>query len=106
LEIGGNLAIVDPATRPVKQTVKFEIPGLRSEAIQPVSINITKDGKLGFVALGPANRVAVLDGIARVKLTYLLAGQRVWHGVRRAQCRGQDRAVFAIEERSLKDCAR
>jgi PQQ-dependent catabolism-associated beta-propeller protein len=79
-EIGGNLAIIDPATRQLKQTVTFEIPGLRSEAIQPVGINITRDGKLGFVDLGPANRVAVVDGVTHAVLKYLLVGQRVWHG--------------------------
>jgi PQQ-dependent catabolism-associated beta-propeller protein len=79
-EIGGALAIIDPATRQLKQTVNFEIPGLRSEAIQPVGINITGDGKLGFVDLGPANRVAVIDGVTHAVLKYLLVGQRVWHG--------------------------
>ncbi len=77
-EIGGGLAIIDPATRQLKQTVTFEIPGLRSEAIQPVGINITKDGKLGFIDLGPANRVAVVDGVTHKVLKYLLA--TVWHG--------------------------
>ena len=71
-EIGGGLAIIDPATRQLKQTVTFEIPGLRSEAIQPVGINITKDGKLGFIDLGPANRVAVVDGVTHAVLKYLL----------------------------------
>jgi PQQ-dependent catabolism-associated beta-propeller protein len=79
-EIGGGLAIIDPATRQLKQTVTFEIPGLRSEAIQPVGINITRDGKLGFIDLGPANRVAVVDGVTHAVLKYLLVGQRVWHG--------------------------
>lgn len=79
-EIGGSLAIIDPGTRQLKQTVTFEIPGLRSEAIQPVGINITKDGKLGFIDLGPANRVAVVDGVTHAVLKYLLVGQRVWHG--------------------------
>src|ERR1700730_8204380 len=79
-EIGGSLAIIDPATPQLKQTVTFEIPGLRSEAIQPVGINLTRDGKLGFVDLGPANRVAVVDGVTHVVLKYLLVGQRVWHG--------------------------
>src|SRR5665213_133493 len=79
-EIGGALAIIDPATRKLKQTVNFEISGLRSEQIQPVGINITKDGKLGFVDLGPANRVAVVDGVTHTVLKYLLVGQRVWHG--------------------------
>jgi PQQ-dependent catabolism-associated beta-propeller protein len=79
-EIGGDLTIVDPATRQIKKIVKFEIPGLRSEAIQPVGINITKDGKFGFIDLGPANRVAVVDGATHAVLKYLLVGQRVWHG--------------------------
>src|ERR1700692_3224978 len=71
-EIGGRLAIIDPATQKLKQTVTFEIPGLRAEAIQPVGINITRDGKLGFVALGPANRVAVVDGVTHAGLDYLV----------------------------------
>ncbi len=79
-EIGGGLAIIDPATHKIKQTVKFEIAGLRAETIQPVGINITKDGKLGFVDLGSANRVAVVDGVTHAVLKYLLVGQRVWHG--------------------------
>jgi len=39
-----------------------------------------RDGKLGFVDLGPANRVAVIDGVTHAVLKYLLVGQRVWHG--------------------------
>jgi YVTN family beta-propeller protein len=60
--------------------VKFEIPGLRAEQIQPVGVNLTKDGKYGFVSLGPADRVAVVDGATHKVLKYLLVGQRVWHG--------------------------
>ena len=70
---------VSPA-RKVKETVKFEVPGLTAEAIQPVGINITKDGKYGFIDLGPANRVAVVDGVTHKVVKYLLVGQRVWHG--------------------------
>jgi len=45
-----------------------------------VGIGITKDDKTAFVALGPANRIAVVD-VARHEVTrYLLVGQRVWHG--------------------------
>ena len=51
----------------------------REEAIQPVGIAITKDGKTGFAALGPANRVAVIDGATHAVKKYLLVGQRVWH---------------------------
>ena len=62
-----------------RSEINFAIPGLRSESIQPVGINITKDGKTGFVALGPANRVAVIDGTTHEVKKYLLVGQRVWH---------------------------
>ena len=45
--------MIDPAKHEVNKKITFEIPGLRREAIQPVGINITKDGKTAFVALGP-----------------------------------------------------
>jgi PQQ-dependent catabolism-associated beta-propeller protein len=79
-EVGGALSIVDPASHRIKQTVAFQIPGLQAAQIQPVGVNITRDGKLGFVSLGPANRVAVVDGKTHGVLQYLLVGQRVWHG--------------------------
>jgi PQQ-dependent catabolism-associated beta-propeller protein len=60
-EVGGTVSIIDPVRHQVTKKINFAIPGLRSEAIQPVGINITKDRKTGFVALGPANRVAVID---------------------------------------------
>ncbi|SMX56936.1 conserved protein of unknown function; Putative PQQ-dependent catabolism-associated beta-propeller protein [Bradyrhizobium sp. ORS 285] len=78
-EIGGTVSIIDPAKREVTGKIKFAVPGLRSEAIQPVGISLTKDGKTGFVALGPANRVAVVDGTTHEVKKYLLVGQRVWH---------------------------
>jgi len=79
-EVGGTVSVIDPVKHVVTKKIKFEVPGLRREAIQPVGINITKDGKLGFVMLGPANRVAVVDGATHEVLKYLLVGQRVWHG--------------------------
>jgi YVTN family beta-propeller protein len=65
----------------MKVTAKiiFEIPGLRKEAIQAVGISITKDGRMAFVALGPANRVAVINAATHAVQKYLLVGQRVWH---------------------------
>ena len=41
-------------------------------------MRITKDGKKAFVALGPANRVAVVDTATFKVEKYLLVGQRVW----------------------------
>src|ERR1700733_6698516 len=60
-EVGGTLGVIDPVSHTLKQKIGFEIPGLAKEAIQPVGINFTADGKTAFVALGPANRVAVID---------------------------------------------
>ena len=43
------------------EKIGFEVPGVRPELLQPVGMEFTKDGKYLFVALGPANRVAVVD---------------------------------------------
>src|SRR5947209_11898421 len=61
-EIGGTVSVIDPVKHEVKKKITFEIPGLRKEAIQAVGINITPDGRKAFVALGPANRIAVING--------------------------------------------
>jgi PQQ-dependent catabolism-associated beta-propeller protein len=78
-EIGGTVAIIDPVKHTVTTKITFNIPGMRKEAIQPVGISIVADGKTAFVALGPANRVAVVDAASHQVTKYLLVGQRVWH---------------------------
>ncbi|MEP9373984.1 YVTN family beta-propeller repeat protein [Mesorhizobium sp. KR1-2] len=78
-EIGGTVSVIDNATHEVTHRITFEIPGLRSEAIQPVGVNITADGKKAYVALGPANRVAVINTQTYQVEKYVLVGQRVWH---------------------------
>jgi PQQ-dependent catabolism-associated beta-propeller protein len=77
-EIGGTVSVIDNASRTVKHKISFEIPGLRSEAIQPVGIRISADGKKAYVALGPANRVAVVNAETYAVEKYVLVGQRVW----------------------------
>ena len=77
-EIGGTVSVIDPATQTITKKISFEIPGVLPEAIQPVGVRVTKDGSRVFVALGPANRVAVIDGATDEVLDYLLVGQRVW----------------------------
>ena len=77
--MGGTVTVIDPALRAVQRKITFEILGRGREEIQPVGINITRDGKPAFVALGPANRVAVVDGVTHQVTKYLLVGQRVWH---------------------------
>ena len=77
-EIGGTVKVIDPSTKKVTHTIGFEIPGVNEESIQPVGIRHTKDGKYTFVALGPANRIAVIDQNTKKVIKYLLVGQRVW----------------------------
>ena len=80
-EIGGTLSVMDIATDgtpELVQKVSFEVPGVLPEWLQPVGVKVTKDGSRIFVALGPANRVAVIDGESLEVLDYILVGQRVW----------------------------
>tara|TARA_X000000950_G_scaffold123375_1_gene154603 strand:- start:9593 stop:10633 length:1041 start_codon:yes stop_codon:yes gene_type:complete len=77
-EIGGTVKVINPGTRKVTHTINFPIPGVNEESIQPVGIRHTKDGKYTFVALGPANRIAVVDQKTKKIIKYLLVGQRVW----------------------------
>jgi YVTN family beta-propeller protein len=44
-----------------------------------VGIRLTRDGSTAFIALGPANRVAVVDARTFEVQRYLLVGRRVWH---------------------------
>ena len=54
------------------------LPSVDAEAIQPVGIRLTPDGKYAFVALGPANHLAVVNQQTYQVEKYLLVGQRVW----------------------------
>jgi len=78
-EIGGTVHIIDVAARQETHQISFRIPGIHRDKIQPVGIKLTADGRLGFVALGPANHVAVIDAQTFEVLDYLLVGRRVWH---------------------------
>ena len=77
-EIGGTVKVINPNSKEVTHTIGFEIPGVNEESIQPVGVRHTKDGKYTFVALGPANRIAVIDQKSKEVVKYLLVGQRVW----------------------------
>ncbi|MGH7042631.1 MAG: PQQ-dependent catabolism-associated beta-propeller protein [Acetobacteraceae bacterium] len=91
-ELGGTVTVIDATTFKIIDTIHFAVQGLRDRYIQPVGINITADDKLAFVALGPANRVAVVSVASHKVLSYvktagrefrvkkyLLVGQRPWH---------------------------
>jgi PQQ-dependent catabolism-associated beta-propeller protein len=77
-EIGGTVSIIDTATHQIKKKISFDVPGLAAESIQPVGVRLTGDGKKAYVALGPANRVAVINTDSYEVEKYILVGQRVW----------------------------
>ena len=78
-EVGGTISVIDPDKKIIKQKITFNVPGMSKEAIQPIGVSITRDGTRAFVALGPANRVAVINAQTKEIEKYLLVGQRVWH---------------------------
>jgi PQQ-dependent catabolism-associated beta-propeller protein len=77
-ELGGTVSVIDPNGFRIVKKIGFAIPGVRQETIQAVGIAITRDRKTAFVALGPANRVAVVDAQSFAVKDYILVGQRVW----------------------------
>ena len=77
-EIGGTVSVIDTGTRKVTKVVDFHIKGVAKDRIQPVGVKLTDDGRYAFVALGPANHVAVVDAKTFEVKDYLLVGRRVW----------------------------
>lgn len=78
-EIGGTITVFDVVTQAEKAKIRFAIPGVNADLIQPVGIEFTPDGKTAFAALGPANHVAVIDTDSFEVEKYILVGRRVWH---------------------------
>jgi PQQ-dependent catabolism-associated beta-propeller protein len=77
-EIGGTVSVIDPSVPEIVHKITFEIPGVPQEAIQPVGVRVTRDGSKVYVALGPSNRVALVNGESWEVEQYFLVGQRVW----------------------------
>ena len=61
------------------KTLTFKIAGVGREKIQPVGVKVDQAQRWGYVAIGPANRVAVIDAEKLEVKEYLLVGQRVWN---------------------------
>jgi PQQ-dependent catabolism-associated beta-propeller protein len=78
-EIGATVSVIDMDAFEITHTIHFDVPGVPREAVQAVGVALTSDGRYGFVALGPSNRVAVVDQETYEVLDYILVGQRVWH---------------------------
>ncbi|MEJ8822814.1 PQQ-dependent catabolism-associated beta-propeller protein [Variovorax humicola] len=78
-ELDASLSIISTETRSVIGGVKLEVKGARSEDITPVGIQMTRDGKRAFVAMGRANRVAFIDVPQRKVTDLVLVGKRAWN---------------------------
>jgi PQQ-dependent catabolism-associated beta-propeller protein len=78
-ELDASVTIVSTADHSVVGSIKFEVKGARAEDITPVGIQITRDGKRAFVALGRANHVAFIDVPARKVTDLVLVGKRAWN---------------------------
>lgn len=78
-ELDASVTIVSTADHSVVGNIKFEVKGAREADITPVGIQITRDGKRAFVALGKANHVAFIDVPARKVTNQVLVGKRAWN---------------------------
>jgi len=78
-ELDASVSVVSTAEQRVLATLKFEVKGARAEDITPVGIQISRDGKRAFVALGRANHVAFVDVAARKVTNLVLVGKRAWN---------------------------
>ncbi len=78
-EIAGTLMILDVNTQQIIKKIRLDIPGVSADKIQPVGVVIDNQRRWGYVAIGPANRVAVINAQTLDVEKYLLVGQRVWN---------------------------
>jgi PQQ-dependent catabolism-associated beta-propeller protein len=107
-EIGGTVSVIDATTFKELKKISFAVAGLNQEAIQGEGIAFTPDEKTAFVALGPANRVAVVDAQTYEVKDYILVGQRVWNitmdstGARLYSANGLSNDVTVIDVASLQ----
>lgn len=77
-EVGGTVAVIDTASKTVERKIAFEVPGVRSEFVQPEGIRFVPATNSAFVALGRANHVAVVDLHSYEVKSYIEVGRRVW----------------------------
>lgn len=78
-ELDASVSIISTASHEVVGTLKFEVKGARAEDITPVGIQMSRDGRRAFVALGRANHVAFVDVPARKVTNLVLVGKRAWN---------------------------
>ena len=77
-ELSASVSVIDTRTQIVKDTIRFEISGIRANRITPVGIVMSSDNRTAWVALGRANRVAQVDIKTKEVLATVLTGKRPW----------------------------
>ncbi|WP_299922325.1 YVTN family beta-propeller repeat protein [uncultured Pelagimonas sp.] len=78
-EIGGTITVFDVATQAEKAKIEFKVKGVHPDRVQPVGFELTQGDTHAFVALGPANHLAVVNADTYEVEDYILVGRRVWH---------------------------
>jgi PQQ-dependent catabolism-associated beta-propeller protein len=78
-EMAGTVMVLNVKTKQPIKTIKLAVDGVTFDKIQPVGVVIDKDRKRAYIALGPANRVAVINAQTYEIEKVLLVGQRVWN---------------------------
>ncbi len=77
-ELSSEIYVIDRAFHEVTEILTFLPPGFRPEDVTPVGMEITKDGKTAFLALGRANHLAIIDVVSKKIEKYILVGERAW----------------------------
>ncbi len=77
-ELSSEICIIDRARLEIKEVLQFLPPGFRPEDVTPVGMALTADGARGYISLGRANHVAVIDGFTHELIDYVLVGRRAW----------------------------
>jgi PQQ-dependent catabolism-associated beta-propeller protein len=77
-ELDASVGVVDTKTRAPKQTIRFEVKGMRQSDITPVGIAMSPDGNTMWVGLGKANHVAEVDVATHAVKRLVLVGKRAW----------------------------
>lgn len=78
-EIGGTVSVFSVSDQAEIAKINFAVNGVHEDRIQPVGFEFTDDEKTAFVALGPANHLAVVNAETYEVEDYILVGRRVWH---------------------------
>lgn len=78
-EIGGTITVFDVPTQTEKAKIEFAVKGVHPDRVQPVGFELTQGDTHAFVALGPANHLAVVNADTYEVEDYILVGRRVWH---------------------------